>query len=114
MEQVKFIKTGDDFSNIATKLRQECVDYLTQVTKENGSIEFDFEHGDEYVCVFYDGGSHPEYRGIYYSTVYSVSFNDDENRLSIKIEDDDDYTVNRLNTDDLYTLALAVYNKLKV
>lgn len=113
MEEVKFIKTGDDFSNIATELRQECVDYLTQVTKENGSIKFDLEQEDEYVCVSYDGGSHPEYGGNLYSTVYSVSFNDDENRLSIEMEDDDDYTVNRMNTDDIYNLALAVYNKLK-
>ena len=37
MEEVKFIKTGDDFSNIAAQLKQECVEYLTQVTKENGS-----------------------------------------------------------------------------
>ena len=54
MEEVKFIKTGDDFSNIATQLKQECVGYLTQVTKENGSIEFDLGQEDEYVCVSYD------------------------------------------------------------
>lgn len=113
MEKVKFIKTGDDFSNIATQLKQECVDYLTQVTKENGSIEFDLEQEDEYICVSYDGGRHPECRSNLYSTVYSVSFNDDKNRLSIETEDDDDYTVNSLSADEVYTLALAVYNKLK-
>ena len=112
MEEVKFIKTGDDFSNIAAQLKQECVDYLTQVTKENGLIEFDLEQEDENVCVSYDGGRHPEYSNLY-STVYSVSFNDDENRLSIETEDDDDYTVDRLSADEVYTLALAVYNKLK-
>ena len=113
MEEVKFIKTGDDFSNIAIQLKQECVDYLTQVTKENGSIEFNPQQDDEYVCVSYDGGRHPEYGSNLYSLVYSVSFNDNENRLSIETEDDDDYTVDRMSTDEIYTLALAVYNKLK-
>lgn len=113
MEDVNFIKIGDDFSNIATQLKQECVDYLTQVTKENGSIKFDLEQEDEYVCVSYDGGRHPEYGSNVYSTVYSISFNDDENRLSIETEDDDDYTVDRLSIDELYNLTLAVYNKLK-
>ena len=112
MEEVKFIKTGDDFSNIATQLKQECVDYLTQVTKENGSIKFDWEQDDEFVCVSYDGGRHPEFCNLY-STVYSVSFNADKNRLSIETEDDDDYSVDRLSVDEVYTLALAVYNKLK-
>ena len=113
MEEVKFIKIGDDFSNIAAQLKQECVGYLTQATKENGSIEFDLGQEDEYVCVSYDGGRHHEYASNLYSTVYSVSFNEDENRLSIKTEDDDDYNVDRLSADEVYTLALAVYNKLK-
>jgi hypothetical protein len=113
MEEVKFIKTGEEFSKIATKLKRECVKYLTQVTKENGLIDFDLEQADEYVCVSYDGGSHPEYGGNLYSTVYSVSFNKDKNRLSIETEDDNDYTVDRLSADELYTLALVVYNKLK-
>ena len=112
MEEVKFIKIGDDFSNIAAQLKQECVGYLTQVTKENGSIEFDLEQDYENVCVSYDGGRHPEYGSNLYSTVYSVSFNENENRLSIETEDDDDYTVDRLSVDEVYTLALAVYNKL--
>ena len=113
MEDVNFIKIGDDFSNIATQLKQECVDYLTQVTKENGSIKFDLDQEDEYVCVSYDGGRHPEYDSDLYATVYGVSFNDDENRLSIDMEYNDDYTVDRLSADEVYTLALAVYNKLK-
>lgn len=113
--EVKFIKTGEDFSNIATKLRQElrqeCVEYLTQATKENGLIEFNLQD-DEYVFVSYDGGSHPEYEANLYSMVHSVSFNDDKNRLSIETDDADDYTVDRINTDELYSLALAVYYKL--
>ena len=113
MEKGKFIKTGDDFSNIATKLKQECIDYLTQVTKENGSIKFDLEQEDEYVCVSYDGGKHPEYASNLYSTVYGVSFNDSENSLSIETEDDDDYSVDHLSVDEVYALALVVYNKLK-
>ena len=112
MEEVKFIKTGEEFSNIATQLKQECVDYLTQTIKENGSIVFDLQE-NEYVCVSYDGGRHPEYGSNLYSTVYSVSFDESENRLSIETEDDDDYTVDRLSADEVYTLALAVYNKLK-
>ena len=83
MEEVKFIKTGDEFSNIATKLKQECIDYLTQVTKEHGLIKFNLEQYDECVCISYDGGRHPEHGTDLYSTVYSIIFNDDENRLSI-------------------------------
>ena len=113
MAEVKFINTGEEFSNISTKLKKECVEYLTQVTKENGSIEFDLDQGDEKVYVSYDGGRNPEYTSTLYSNVYVVSFNESKNRLSIETEDDDDYTVDRMSTDDLYTLALAVYNKLK-
>ena len=113
MEEVKFIKTGEEFLNISAKLKKECVDYLTQVTKENGSIEFDLDNGDDKVYISYDGGRHPEYISNLYSAVYIVSFNKSKNRLSIETEDVDDYTVERMSTDDLYTLAMAVYNKLK-
>ena len=113
MEEVKFIKTGNELSNLATQLKQECVDYLTQVTKEKGLIEFDLEQYNECVCISYDGGRHPEYDSDLYATVYGVSFNDDENRLSIDMEYNDDYTVDRLSADEIYTLALTVYNKLK-
>ena len=71
------------------------------------------DQDDENVCVSYDGGRHPEYGSNLYSTVYSVSFNESKNRLSIETEDDDDYSVDRLSVDEVYTLALAVYNKLK-
>ena len=109
MAEVKFIKTGEEFSKIEAKLKNECVEYLTQVTKEKGSI--DLTQGKYYVS--YDGGRNPEYTSTLYSNVYVVSFNKSKNRLSIETEDDDDYTVDRMSTDDLYTLAMAVYNKLK-
>ena len=113
MAEVKFIKTGEEFSKIEAKLKKECVDYLTQVTKENGSIEFDLDQGDDKVYISYDGGRHPEYTSNLYSAVYIVSFNESKNRLSIETEDVYDYTVDRMSTDDLYTLSMAVYNKLK-
>ena len=41
--ETKFIKTGEEFSEIAAKLKEECVEYLTEVTKANGRIKFDLE-----------------------------------------------------------------------
>ena len=112
MEEVKFIKTGEEFLNISTKLKKECVDYLTQVTKENGSIDLKQERC--YVCIPYDCDRYPEYRGhLLFANVDSVSFNADKNSLSIETEDSNDCTVNSLSIDDLYVLALVVYNKLR-
>lgn len=111
--ETKFIKTGEEFSEIAAKLKEECVEYLTEVTKANGRIKFDLEQEGEYVCVAYDGWRHPEYATNLFSTVYSISYDVDNDRLSIELEDCDDYTVNRMDASETYTVALAVYNKLK-
>ena len=112
MAEVKFIKTGEEFSKIEAKLKKECVEYLTQVTKENGSI--DLKQEKCYVCIPYDCDRYPEYGGhLFFANVYSVSFNADKNSLSIETEDYNDCNVNYLSIDDLYVLALVVYNKLR-
>lgn len=111
MDNIKFLETGKKFSNIVTQLKKECIEYLIEVTKKYGYIEFDQVAG-EYICVGYDGGSHPEYASNLFSTVYSVGYDDEKDELVVNIEDCDGYKTDYMTASEVYTIALAVYDKM--
>lgn len=113
MDNIKFLGTGEKFSNIATQLKKECIEYLIETTKKYGLIEFDQEVDGEDICVGYDGGSHPEYASNLFSTVYSVEYDDENDELSVNIEDCDGYETEYMTASEVYTIALAVYYKMK-
>ena len=106
-----FLITGDEYNKIAQKLRNECIEYLTRVCKEHGRIEFDEDNDDEYICIAYDGGNHPEYASNICSQCYAVKLNERGN-ISVEIEETDDYEHNRIETIEIYDIAFVVYNKL--
>ena len=84
MEKKDFEKTFEKVAELNKQLREECCDYLRKVLKENGNrIDLQSEEEEDYdiVDVTYDGGSHPEYAANPYSQVYSVFFNEEDNKI---------------------------------
>ena len=101
MEKKDFEKTFEKVAELNKQLRGECCDYLRKVLKENGNrIDLQSEEEEDYdiVDVTYDGGSHPEYAANPYSQVYSVFFNEEDNKIYLETEDCDEYCIDRVDS----------------
>lgn len=100
MEKKDFEKTFEKIAELNKQLREECCDYLRKVLKENGNrIDLQSEDEDyDIVCVTYDGGRHPEYDANPYSQVYSVFFNEEDNKIYLETEDCDEYGLDRVDS----------------
>ena len=100
MEKKNFEKTFEKVAELNKQLREECCDYLRKVLKENGNrIDLQSEDEDyDIVCVTYDGGRHPEYDANPYSQVYSVFFNEEDNKIYLETEDCDEYGLDRVDS----------------
>ena len=101
MEKKNFEKTFEKVAELNKHLREECCDYLRKVLKENGNrIDLQSEEEEDYgtVDVTYDGGSHPEYAANPYSQVYSVFFNEEDNKIYLETEDCDEYCIDRVDS----------------
>ena len=110
MAKEKFLKDNAKAYEWLRKARQSCIEYITRVVKEHDNcITFVFDYDDENFCIMYDGGNHPEYASNCFSLVYSVFINKD-GYLCVNIEDSSDYNIDRVNTDDVMTIAEALYN----
>ena len=98
MEKKDFEKTFEKVAELNKQLREECCDYLRKVLKENGN-RIDLQSEDyDIVCVVYDGGRHPEYAANPYSQVYSVFFNEEDNKIYLETEDCDEYCIDRVDS----------------
>ena len=98
MEKKDFEKTFEKVAELNKQLREECCDYLRKVLKENGN-RIDLQSEDyDIVCVTYDGGNHPEYAANPYSQVYSVFFNEEDNKIYLETEDCDEYCIDRVDS----------------
>ena len=98
---------------IRRQIANRCLAYLKGALKRNGgSIEFFKNDGnaidDEYVSVAYDGGRHPEYASSAFSNVNSVYLNK-KGRIVLDTDDCDEYEIENLSYDELYTIAEFVY-----
>lgn len=100
MEKKDFEKTFEKIAELNKQLREECCDYIRKVLKENGNrIDLQSEDEDyDIVCVTYDGGRHPEYDANPYSQVYSVFFNEEDNKIYLETEDCDEYGLDRVDS----------------
>ena len=101
MEKKDFEKTFEKVAELNKQLREECCDYLRETLKENGNrIDLQSEEEEDYdiVDVTYDGGSHPEYAANPYSQVYSVFFNEEDNKIYLETEDCDEYCIDRVDS----------------
>ena len=109
MEKKDFEKTFEKVAELNKQLREECCDYLRKVLKENGN-RIDLRSEDyDIVCVAYDGGRHPEYAANPYSQVYSVFFNEEDNKIYLETEDCDEYCIDRVDSVmEVYNICLLV------
>ena len=101
MEKKDFEKTFEKVAELNKHLREECCDYLRETLKENGNrIDLQPEEKEDYdiVDVTYDGGSHPEQAAKPYSQVYSVFFNEEDNKIYLETEDCDEYCIDRVDS----------------
>ena len=113
MEKKNFENTFEKVAELNKQLREECCDYLRKVLKENGnSIDLQSEEeDDDIVCVTYDGGNHPEYAANPYSQVYSVFFNEEDNKIYLETEDCDEYCIDRVDSVmEVYDVCSLVRN----
>ena len=107
MEEI--IKLQEEIDKKQRKVRKGCIEYLKRATeKAGGTICMDDE--EDVVMVAYDGGRHPEYDSNLYSVVESVFLKD--GKLYLSIEDCDEYEIDRVVTDEVYAVAVFVYNAL--
>ena len=105
-----FQKTGEKIEKLLPKLRQECIDYISEKLKENKKIDLYDEEKDiegESIYVAYDGGNHPEYASNLYSLVYDVHLNNN-GKVALNTEDADDYEIDRLETMEIYDIACFI------
>lgn len=97
-----FIQTGEQYNDIIDRLREECIDYLEDVIESIGkSIDFDVDDYDTPTISW-----HPKYAQNQYSSVKSVYIKD--GKMYISTEDDSEYSIDCVDTSDLYDIASAV------
>lgn len=97
-----FIQTGEQYKDIMDRLRADCINYLEDMIESiGGSIDFDEDDYDTpHVCW------HPKYAPSQYISVNSVYIKD--NQMYLSIDDDSEYSIDRVDTQDIYDIALAV------
>ena len=109
----KFELTSKKYYELRKQMLAECKEYLTEVATAWGDKQFplytinrEFDCNDAYCCIVYDGGNHPEYASNACSEVESVYMR--ENVLTFSIEDDGRYEYDRVDGEDIITIAYAV------
>lgn len=103
------IKLKESIAETERKIKEGCLEYLKKVLKENGG-RISCEVKDEFITVPYDGGRHPEYASNEFSNVDEVYLKGD--KIFLSIEETDEYEIDRINDDDLYSVAMFVYEKV--
>lgn len=110
----KFITIKKSIVRLEKMMNVECKKYLERTLKEHdGRIDFADENGtlDDRPCVTYDGGRHPEYNTNAFSSVYAVFLKDGD--IMLETEDDFEYSISRIDWDEVYCVAEYVYYLLK-
>ena len=107
MEEVK--KRSLDY--IRAELEKADDNYISFVDDEGEPI------GGDSLCVTYDGGHHPEYASNAFNMVKGVYLKYHEGRkqtlIMLDTEDDDEYYIGNINWDEIYSVALFLYNLMK-
>lgn len=107
------IKLKESIAETERKIKEGSLEYLKRVLRENSnSLNLDDDESikDGYLTVPYDGGRHPEYASNEFSAVDSIYLKDD--KVFLSIEETDEYEIDRINDDDLYAVAMFVYEKV--
>lgn len=102
-------KAFNSYCDAAKELRKACIEYLSSVLSENnGNIVI---NEDDMPCICYDGGNHVEYASTMSSACYGAFTQN--NTIYLNIEDCDEYEIDRVPTDDLYSVCEAIETTLK-
>lgn len=108
----KFEKTAKELLKILPQLREECIEFLTNKLEENNNkLSWDCCEIGEYVRVCYNGGNHPEYASNVFSSVGGVFIED--NNIYFHIEDDDKYSIDNVNTNELLDVCSYIVEHVK-
>lgn len=108
-----FEKIFEEMFELSVKARNEAIKFITDKLNEadGKKLEWDWEvleENDTYVpYVSYDGGAHPEYASNLYDECYGV-YLDENGKLCLDIESTSKYEVTRVETKELYDVAMVV------
>ena len=84
MDPTKIKETLREYYNAEGKMCSFCHDFLNEVLKKNNGTYKWNEHFDDYICVAYTGGNHPEYASNMCSTLYEIFLKEDSIYFSIE------------------------------
>lgn len=107
----------DQMKPMRAEVKRRCKAYLKRTLKKAKNHRLDFcgedgvDYGNEYVCVTYDGGRHPEYATNAFSQVYGA-FLDSKGNIMLEIEDCEKYEIERIDWNELVDVADYVYRIL--
>lgn len=94
------------------EIRKKSEAYIKKVLQEHpDGIDFDDYPVPNGISVNYDGGNHPEYASNCFSVVYGV-YSDENGDIVLNIEDCDEYPIENLNWDEVYTVAEYLNNEI--
>ena len=103
----------EQIAETQNEIRKESETYIRKALEKNGdTIDFENPKG-EAVSVTYDGGNHPEYASNAFSMVNGVFLND-KNEICLDTEDCEEYEISRINWDEVYDVAMFIYDILKL
>lgn len=105
-KEAKFETVYAEYEVLRGELRKACMSWLKKQLKKH--VRFDFtDMGHQIMCNF-DGGDDPEFASTCFSFVNGVFI--DNGKVYVDLEDCEDYEINKLTTDELYTLCDYVKN----
>ena len=101
----------NNYVSAESKMREDINEFLISALEQlGGSTEFNDDDEDEELFILYDGGRHSEY-AVDFVKVTGVRL--EGNSVYAMLEDgEDDYSMDRITNDYLYSLACAVDSKL--
>lgn len=92
-------------------IRKESERYIKNYLKKHGN-SVDITENENMISVTYDGGNHPEYASNAFSIVKGIFLDKNEN-ICLNTEDCDEYHIDRINWDEVYDVAMFIYENLK-
>lgn len=105
----KVIELKNQIAEKERQIKNGCIDYLKKTIKEVGGT-ICTEGEEDTLTVTYDGGRHPEYDTNAFSEVNNIFLKDD--KIYLDTEDCEEYSIDRINDDEVYDVAMFVYEIL--
>jgi hypothetical protein len=105
----KVIELKNQIAEKERQIKKGCIDYLKKAIKEAGGTICTDEEEDS-LAVTYDGGRHPEYDANPFSVVGAIYLKN--GKIYLDTEDCEEYYIGRINDDEVYNVAMFVYEML--